>query len=491
METMRMLIGEDWLPAADGRELDNINPADGKLICRIARGGAEDVDRAVAAASDAYHTAWSKLPPAERGRLLSAMADIIAQRADELALLDTQDMGKPLTQTTSGDVVGAQAFLRYFAGLADKIEGLTYSTPDGLFGYATREPYGVVGCIVPFNFPLALACIKIAPALAAGNTVILKPASVSARSALALGAIGLEAGLPPGTLNVVTGLGDEAGAAMAAHDSIAKITFTGSTTAGAHLVTASAGNFKKLTLELGGKTANIILPDADLAMAIPAAARTIFLNSGQICTAGSRLLIHRDMRDEILGPLVDIAENLKVGDPLAPDTKLGPLVSTEQWQRVAGYIQAGIDEGATLLTGGSRPEDPALADGCYMAPTIFDDVTPDMTICRQEIFGPVLCVQSYRTEAEAIALANATGYGLAADLWTRDLNKAHKLAAQLAAGIIWVNCTNVVGPWMSYGGYRASGLGFEGGIASMQQLTRPKSVIMDISEQPNTWALDD
>ena len=491
METMRMLIGREWLPAADGRELDNINPANGELICRIARGGGEDVDRAVAAASEAYGGAWSGLPASERGRLLNTMADIIADRADELALLDTQDMGKPLTQTTSGDVVGAQAFLRYFAGLADKIEGVTYSTPEGLFGYAAREPYGVVGCIVPFNFPLALACIKIAPALAAGNTVILKPASVSPRSALALGEIGLEAGLPPGTLNVVTGLGDEAGAAMAAHEGIAKITFTGSTAAGAHLVTASAGNFKKLTLELGGKTANIILPDADLDMAIPAAARTIFLNSGQICTAGSRLLVHRDMKGEVLGPLVEIAEKLKVGDPMAPDTKLGPLVSEEQWARVAGYIQGGIAEGATLVTGGKKPDEAGLAEGCYMAPTIFDEVTGDMTICREEVFGPVLCVQCYETEAEAIALANGTGYGLAADLWTRDVNRAHKLAGQLAAGIIWVNCTNVVGPWMSYGGYKWSGLGFEGGIASMHELTRPKSVIMDISEQPNTWALDD
>jgi acyl-CoA reductase-like NAD-dependent aldehyde dehydrogenase len=491
METERMLIGQEWLPAAEGGDLDNINPANGELLCRIARGGARDVDRAVAAASESYRGAWSKLAASERALLLNAMADIIADRADALALLDTQDMGKPLTQTTTGDVVGAQGFLRYFAGLADKIEGVTYSTPAGVFGYSTREPYGVVGCIVPFNYPLTLACIKIAPALAAGNTVILKPASVSPRSALALGAIGLDAGLPPGTLNVVTGLGEEAGAAMAAHNGIGKITFTGSTTAGVRLVTASAGNFKKLTLELGGKTANIILPDADLDMAIPAAARTIFLNSGQICTAGSRLLVHRDMKEQILGPLVEIAEKLKVGDPMAADTKLGPLVSEEQWQRVAGYIQGGIDEGATLLTGGGKPDDPALADGYYMAPTIFDDVMPDMKICRQEVFGPVLCVQSYETEAEAIELANGTGYGLAADLWTRDVNKAHKLAAQLAAGIIWVNCTNVVGPWMSYGGYRASGLGFEGGIASMHELTRPKSVIMDVSEQPNTWALDD
>ncbi len=490
MESKQMLIGKDWLSAADGGEFDNINPANGKLICRIARGGAEDVDRAVQAAQGAYDTAWSKLDAAERGQLLHRMADIIQERTDELALMDTEDMGKPLIQTTTGDVVGAQAFLRYYAGLADKIEGITYATPDGCFGYSTREPYGVVGCIVPFNYPLALACIKVAPALAAGNTVILKPASVSPRTALELGRIALDAGLPAGTLNVVTGLGNEAGAAMAVHDGIEKISFTGSTAVGRSLVEASAGNFKKLTLELGGKTANIVLPDADLDMALPAAARTIFLNSGQICTAGSRLLVHRDMKDEILARLVPIAESLKVGDPLAPDTKLGPVVSKEQFEQVMGYIEAGKQQGAEIITGGGRPDDPELADGYYIAPTIFDNVGPAMKICQEEIFGPVLCVQTYSDEEEAIELANATGYGLAADLWTRDVNKAHKLAARLQAGIIWINCTNVVGPWMSYGGYKASGLGFEGGIECIHELTRPKSVVIDVTEQPNTWAID-
>ncbi len=490
METKQMLIGKDWLAAADGGELDNINPANGKLICRIPRGGAEDVDRAVQAAQEAYDTAWSKLDAAERGQLLHRMAGIVEERADELALMDTEDMGKPLVQTTTGDVVGAQGFLRYYAGLADKIEGITYATPDAYLGYSTREPYGVVGCIVPFNFPLALACIKVAPALAAGNTVILKPASVSPRTALELGRIALDAGLPAGALNVVTGLGNEAGAAMAAHDGIGKISFTGSTAVGRSLVEASAGNFKKLTLELGGKTANLVLPDADLDMAIPAAARTIFLNSGQICTAGSRLLMHRDMKDEILGRLVPIAESLKVGDPLAPDTKLGPVVSEEQYERVMSYIEAGKEQGAEVIAGGGRPDAPELADGCYLAPTIFDKVGPDMKICQEEIFGPVLCVQTYSGEEEAIELANGTGYGLAADLWTRDVNKAHKLAARLQAGIIWINCTNVVGPWMSYGGYKVSGLGFESGIECMHEFTRPKSVIIDVTEQPNTWAID-
>ncbi len=490
MEIKRMLIGDQWVNATDGRELDDINPANGELVCRLPRGGAEDVDSAVQAAEDGYTGAWSKLPADQRGRLLNAMADIIERRGDELALMDTEDMGKPLTQTKGGDVPGAARFLRYYAGLTDKIEGIAYAAPRGSFGYSVREPYGVVGCIVPFNFPLTLACIKIAPAMAAGNTVILKPASVSPRSAIALGEIGLEAGLPPGTLNVITGLGGEAGAAMAAHDGIQKISFTGSTSAGRRLVQASAGNFKKLTLELGGKTANVILPDADLDMAIPAAARTVFLNSGQICTAGSRLLVHRDMKEKILGRLVEIAEKLEVGDPLKPDTKLGPVVSKEQWERVMAYIEAGRQQGAELVTGGGRPDDPALAAGYYIAPTIFDNVQPDMRICQEEIFGPVLSVQTYGDEGEAIRLANGTGYGLAADLWTRDVNKAHTLAERLQAGIVWINCTNVVGPWMSYGGHKLSGLGFESGVECMHEFTRPKTVVIDVSEQPNAWAID-
>lgn len=489
MNTREMLIGGRWQTAAAGETLEDINPATGRVECHFQRGREDDVDRAVQAAREAFAGEWGAVGGDERARLLHAIADEIEQRADDLAELETEDMGKPLHMAI-GDMGGAVRFFRYFAGIADKIEGHTLATPEGLVGHSIRQPFGVVGCIVPWNFPVSIASIKVAPALAAGNAVILKPSSYSPRTALELGRIAQEVGFPDGALNVITGLGEEAGAALAEHNGVGKISFTGSTAAGRSLIRASAGNVKKLTLELGGKTPNIILPDADLDMAVPGSARTIFLNSGQICTAGSRLVVHEDMKEEIVGRLVEIAENLKLGDPMNEDTKLGPIVSQEQWDRVNGYVQAGIDEGAELVTGGSRPDDPELEDGYYFAPTIFDNVTSEMTICREEIFGPVLCVQTYTDIDEAIRIANDTEYGLAADIWTQDVNRAHSIARRLNAGIIWVNCTNVVGPWMSYGGWKLSGLGFESGMECLKEFTRLKTVITDISGEPNTWALD-
>lgn len=490
METRQMLIDGQGVDAEDGRLLEDINPATEEVVCRFPRGDVADVDRAVAAARGAFEGAWGRKSGPERGAILRRMAEIVESRAEELGRLETEDMGKPLKLSREGDVPGAAASLRYFAGLADKVEGKTLAAPEGYVGFGVREPFGVVGCIVPWNFPLGIACIKVGPALATGNTVILKPSSNSPRTALELGAIGLEAGLPPGALNVVTGSGGEAGAALAEHDGVGKVSFTGSTEAGRSLIRASASNIKKLTLELGGKTPNIILPDADLQMAIPGSARTIFLNSGQICTAGSRLIVHREMKDEVLGRLVEIAESLNVGDPMAPDTKLGPLVSKEQFDRVSDYVAEGEREGARLVTGGGRPADLEADAGHYFAPTIFDEVRPEMAICREEIFGPVLCVQSYEDVDEAVALANDCEYGLAADIWTTDVNRAHRLAARLEAGIIWVNCTNVVGPWMSYGGHKLSGLGFESGVECLHEFTRLKTIVMDISGTPNTWVRD-
>jgi len=490
MDELRMLIGGEWIEPASGEYVDDINPADREVVARVAVAGDEDVDRAVESAADAFDSAWGAMSGAQRGALLHRVADLIEERGDTLARLDAEDMGKPYQATRTGDVPGSAGLFRFYAGLADKVEGESLATPDGLFGYTRREPFGVVAAIVPWNFPLALACTKCAPALAAGNSVVLKPSSISPRSALELGRIALDAGLPPGALNVITGPGGTTGAALAEHPGVERITLTGSTEAGRNVLRASAGNFKQATLELGGKTANIVMPDADMEMAPAGACRTIFLNSGQICTAGSRLLLHRDIRDEFLARLVELAEGLTVGDPFDEETKMGPLSSPEQFDKVVGYIEAGAREGARLVTGGRPPGDPALRGGCYLLPTIFDDVASGMSIAQDEIFGPVLAVMTWESEDEAIALANDTEFGLAAALWTRDLCAAHRMAAKLEAGIIWVNCTNVVGPWMPYGGHRVSGLGFESGVAGLLEFTRSKTVVADLTDRPNPWALE-
>ncbi|MGC9316444.1 MAG: aldehyde dehydrogenase family protein [Armatimonadota bacterium] len=490
MQMLKMLIGDQWLEPASGEYVDDINPASREVVARVPVADEEDVDRAVTSADEAFRGEWGDMPAAERETLLLRMADLIEERATDLAEMDSVDMGKPYAAARDGDVPGAAAFMRFYAGLADAIEGATLSTPAGHFGYTLREPYGVVAAIVPWNFPLNLACIKCAPALAAGNAVVLKPSSISPRSALALGEIALDAGLPPGTLNVITGPGPTTGMALAEHPGVGRITLTGSTAAGRSVLRASAGNFKKATLELGGKTANIVLPDADMEMALAGACRTIFLNSGQICTAGSRLLLHSDIKDEFLGRLVALAEGLTVGDPFDEETKMGPLSSPEQYEKVVRYIEAGKQEGARLVTGGGPPEDPDLQDGCYMLPTVFDEVDSRMSIAQEEIFGPVLAVMTYESEREAVALANDTDYGLAAALWSRDLSTAHRMAAALEAGIVWINCTNVVGPWMPYGGYRISGLGFESGVAGLLEFTRSKTVVADLTDQPARWALE-
>lgn len=490
MERKKMLIGGEWVEAQSGRYYDNINPATGEVICQVAAAGPEDVDLAVEAAQKAYDEAWAPMHPTERAALIFKLADLIEERTEELARTETEDMGKPYSQSSTGDVPGAAAFFRHFAGVADKIEGETIIPPPGIFGYTLREPYGVVAGIVPWNFPLCMCGIKGGPALAAGNCVIYKPASPSPRTALAVGEMALEAGFPPGVVQVVTGPGGSAGAHLAGHPGVGKVSFTGSTEVGRKILEASVNNLAKVTLELGGKTANIVLPDADMDMAIPAAARTIFLNCGQICTAGSRLLLHESIKDEFLAKLMAVVEKLKVGDPFDEDTKLGPISSQQQYETVMDYLAAGKREGATVLAGGDRSHDPALADGLYVQPTVFDDVTPDMTIAREEIFGPVLAVMTYRDLDEAVGIANDTDYGLAAALWTRDLTTAHTLARRLEAGIIWINCTNIFGPWMPYGGYKASGLGFEAGMEGLKEFTRIKTVLVDTSDTPNTWAID-
>ena len=490
MECRKMLIGGKWVDAKSGDTYEDINPATGEVLCQVPSAGTEDVDLAVEVAQKAYQEAWGPMHPTERAALIFKLADLIDERTEELARMETEDMGKPFNQSSTGDVPGAAAFFRYFAGVADKLEGETLITPPGTFGYTLREPYGVVAAIVPWNFPICMCGIKGGPALAAGNCVIYKPASPSPRTALAVGEMALEVGFPPGVIQVLTGPGGTAGSHLAAHPGVGKVSFTGSTEVGRRIIEASVSNIAKVTLELGGKTANIILPDADMDMAVPAAARTIFLNCGQICTAGSRLLLHESIKQEFLDRLMAIVETMKVGDPFCADTKLGPLSSPQQYETVMRYLSVGKEEGVRVLTGGDRSQDPDLAAGLYVQPTILDGVTPDMEVAQEEIFGPVLAVMTYKNLDEAVQIANATEYGLAAALWTRDLTTAHKVAARLEAGIIWINCTNIFGPWMPYGGYKTSGLGFEAGMEGLREFTRIKTVLIDTSDTPETWAVD-
>ena len=486
-EKCQLLIDGELVDAESGKTFQCINPANGDVLALIAEGDAPDIDKAVNAARRAFEQHWRDMDVGERGQLLRKVADLLRERLDDLALLETLDNGKPLADSKAGDIPGAAAYFDFYAGAVDKIHGDTVPFP-GFFNYTVREPLGVVGAIVPWNYPLALAAIKCAPALACGNTVVLKPAEQTPLTALELGKICLEAGLPPGVLNVVTGFGPTAGAALARHTGVDKVTFTGSSEVGHKILEMSAANLKRTVLELGGKTANIVFADANWDAALNSAVRTIFLNQGQICTAGSRLLIEESIKDEFVGQLVAKAERLKVGDPLKPDTKMGAIVSKEQLDRIKMYIELGKEAGATLLTGGREPDDPELAGGYFMLPTVFDDVDNSMRIAQEEIFGPVLCVITFEDEDDAIAKANDVKYGLASALWTKDITKAHRVSRQLESGIVWVNVTNVVGPQSPYCGYKASGLGHESGMDAIETFTRLKSVWVNLSDEPHPWA---
>jgi aldehyde dehydrogenase (NAD+) len=483
----QLLINGEFVDAVSGKTFESINPATGQVLATVAEGDAADIDRAVACAREALDGPWARMSASERGAVLRRAADLIMERLDELALLETQDNGKPLSDTRTGDIPGAAEFLEFYAGLADKIDGATKPFPGDFFMYTLREPVGAVGAIVPWNFPMCLAAAKCAPALACGCTVVLKPAEQTPLTAIELGRICLEAGLPPGVLNVVPGYGPTAGAALVGHDDVDKITFTGSCEVGHQIAQMAAGSLKRVVLELGGKTPNIVFADAHWPAAVNGAVRTIFLNAGQICTAGSRLLVQESIHDDFVSALVGKARKLKVGDPLKPETKMGAIVSREQLDKVTMYIGLGKEAGAELLTGGQPPDDPALANGYFMLPTVFDRVDNSMRIAQEEIFGPVLSVISFKDEDDAVAKANDVKYGLAAALWTKDITKAHRLTKRLQSGIIWVNCTNVFGPVSPYGGYKASGLGFEAGVEALETFTKLKTVWINLDDSPNPW----
>ncbi|HKF36640.1 MAG TPA: aldehyde dehydrogenase family protein [Ktedonobacteraceae bacterium] len=478
---VRMLVDGQWVESASGKTFDTINPSSCQVLAKVAEGDAEDINRAVAAARKAFESGpWPKLTPSQRGQLLWKVADLIEQHAEELAQLETLDNGKPIKYSRAGDVPLTADHFRYFAGWATKLEGDTIPVSvTNMFTYTLREPVGVVGQIIPWNFPLQMAAWKMAPALACGNTVILKPAEQTPLTALRLGELICEAGFPAGVVNVVPGFGETAGAALAAHPGVDKIAFTGSTEVGKKILQASIDNLKRVTLELGGKSPNIIFPDADLKYAVRGAMNAIFFNQGQVCTAGSRLFIQKSIYDQVLSGLTGYASKMKLGPGIDPATDLGPLVSQEQLDRVTGYIEAGKREGAIPTTGGTPPSDDQL-QGYFMQPTVFDNVHDDMTIAREEIFGPVVAALPFEDIEEVAARANKSMYGLAAGVWTSDVKKAHKVAAALKTGVVWVNTYNQFDAAAPFGGYKQSGYGREMGHAVLDAYTQIKTVWINL-----------
>jgi phenylacetaldehyde dehydrogenase len=478
-----MLIGSDWVEAADGRTFEVYDPSTGEVLGHVARGGSEDVDRAVKTARAAFDSGpWKDMTASERGRAIHRLGDLILEHGDELATLEALDNGKPLAVARVADVPLAADLFHYMSGWATKNTGSTLALnvpymPGAKFhAYTLHEPVGVVGQIIPWNFPLLMAAWKLGPALACGCTVVLKPAEQTPLSALKLGELILEAGIPPGVVNIVTGFGEETGAPLAAHDEVDKIAFTGSTEVGKMIVAAAAGNLKKVSLELGGKSPNVVFADADLEESIPGAANAIFFNHGQCCCAGSRLFAEESIYDEVVAGVADHAKNIKVGSGLDPQTEMGPLVSTEQLDRVCGFLDSGQAEGAETVVGGGRVGD----SGYFVEPTVLAGTNPQMKVEAEEIFGPVVTVKPFKSTDELLPSANQSNYGLAAGVWTNDIRKAHRTAAELKAGTVWINCYNVFDAAMPFGGYKESGWGREMGAEALELYTEVKAVCAQI-----------
>ncbi|HYE14470.1 MAG TPA: betaine-aldehyde dehydrogenase [Pyrinomonadaceae bacterium] len=484
----QLFIDGQWVDAESGKTFTTPNPATGATLAEIAEGDTADIDKAVAAARRAFEGKWSKVSARDRGRMLYKLAQLIEAKTAELARIETSDNGKPIRESQYVDLPQVVENFEYFAGWATKIEGETIPVPGQMFNYTLREPVGVCGQIIPWNFPLLMAAWKLAPALAAGNTVVLKPAEQTPVGAMELAKLIQEAGFPDGVVNIVPGFGETAGAALASHPDVDKVAFTGSTEVGKLVAKAAADNLKKVSLELGGKAPNIIFADADIEQAVNGAMMGIFFNQGQVCCAGSRLFVDERVKDEFLDRFKEKSGKIKVGDPLDKTTQMGPQVSEEQLNRIKGYVDIAKEEGASVLAGGCPPQlEGDFQKGYFFQPTIFGEVKNTMRVAQEEIFGPVTSVITFTDEEDLIRQANETIYGLSAGIWTKDITRAHRFAKAVRAGVVWINTFNMFNAASPFGGYKQSGYGREMGRHALDLYTQIKSVWVDLSGKPIGW----